>query len=95
LFLDQLFFVEYMLGNYILYSAHMGVAKMKNLARTYIWWPNLDKDIEQYVSNCTLCMQARPNPALANAGVFDRVNIDFLGLVSGKMFFILTDAFSK
>jgi len=43
----------------------MGVAKMKNLARTYIWWPNLDKDIEQYVSNCTLCMQARPNPALA------------------------------
>lgn len=85
-----------------LHGAHMGAAKMKNLARTYFWWPNLDKDIEHFVSSCILCVEARPNPPLAklikwpdSVGVFDRVHVDFLGPVSGKMFFILTDAFSK
>jgi len=85
-----------------LHGAHMGVAKMKNLARTYFWWPNLDKYIEQFFSSCILCVESRPNPPLArlnkwpdSVGVFDRVYIDFLGPVSGKMFFVLTDAFSK
>jgi len=85
-----------------LHGAHRCVAKMKNLARTYFWWPNLDKDIEQFVYSCTLCVEARPNPPLArlikwpdSVGVFDRVLIDFLGPINGKMFFILTDTFSK
>lgn len=43
----------------------MGVPKMKNLARINFWWPNLDKDIEQFVSKCTLCVEARPNVPLA------------------------------
>ena len=29
-----------------LHSAHTGVAKMKNLARSFFWWPNLDKNIK-------------------------------------------------
>jgi len=73
---------------------------MKNLARTYFWWPNLDKYIELFVSSCILCVEARPNPPLArlinwpdSVGVFDRVHIDYLGPVFVKMFFILTDAF--
>lgn len=85
-----------------LHSTHMGSAKMKSLARSYFWWPNIDQDIEHYVKKCVLCLEVRSNPPLAklvkwpeSCGVFDRVHIDFLGPVNGKMFFILTDSFSK
>lgn len=84
-----------------LHSTHMGSAKMKSLARSYFWWPNIDGDIEHYVKRCTLCMEVRPNPPLAKLvkwpesnGVFDRVHVDFLGPVKGKMFFLLTDSYS-
>ena len=29
-----------------LHQAHPGVTKMKTLASSYIWWPNMDTDIE-------------------------------------------------
>lgn len=48
-----------------LHYAHTSVAKMKNLARSYYWWPKLDTDIEQFFKGCTLCMELRPNPQLA------------------------------
>ncbi len=26
--------------------------KMKSLARTYVWWPLIDKDIERVIQEC-------------------------------------------
>jgi len=47
-------------------------------------------------------MEIRPIPPLSklvqwleSKGVFNRVHADFLGPVSGKMLFLLTDSFSK
>ena len=39
--------------------------KMKNLARTYVWWPLIDKDIEKSVLLCHLCQQQQAAPPVA------------------------------
>ena len=33
-------------------AEHSGVVKMKQMARRYLWWPNIDKDIENTVKWC-------------------------------------------
>ena len=32
-----------------LHSAHMGVVKRKAITRSFIWWPNIDTDIENVI----------------------------------------------
>lgn len=42
-----------------------GIVKMKALARTYVWWPGIDADIEKKVNNCYPCQCSRSLPAKA------------------------------
>ena len=35
-----------------LHSDHLGIVKMKSIARSYIWWPDLDQQIEQLANSC-------------------------------------------
>ena len=44
-----------------LHASHMGAIKMKQLARNYFWWPNLNEDIEQSIGICTICLESRCN----------------------------------
>lgn len=30
---------------------------MKSLARSYIWWPKMDYNIEDLTKSCTMCQQ--------------------------------------
>ena len=34
---------------------HVGVCRMKALARSFIWWPGLDKAIEEVAAQCEPC----------------------------------------
>lgn len=54
--IDSIFHPRTELKNFLknLHSEHKGVVKCKQLTRQSIWWPCLDKDIENYVSNCCL-----------------------------------------
>ena len=36
----------------LLHSCHNGVVRMKALARSYIWWPVIDVQIEQVTKQC-------------------------------------------
>ena len=38
-----------------LHGGHMGMVKMKALARAHVWWPNIDQDIEGASQSCTGC----------------------------------------
>ncbi|KAL7827885.1 hypothetical protein AOLI_G00310370 [Acnodon oligacanthus] len=35
-----------------LHQAHPGITRMNGLTQSYIWWPNLDSDIENIVKTC-------------------------------------------
>ena len=48
-----------------LHKGHPGIVRMKELARSYLWWPNVDLEIEQTVRNCASCQQVRKPPAVA------------------------------
>lgn len=48
-----------------LHDQHIGVCRMKALARSYMWWPGLDQEIEQQVNSCKSCQSVRNRPATA------------------------------
>ena len=43
----------------MLYEGHVyvGMVKMKMIARSYVWWPGIDKTIEQLVKSCKSCQE--------------------------------------
>lgn len=40
----------------LLHSNHPGISRMKALARSILWFPNIDNQIEQLVKHCEICM---------------------------------------
>ena len=42
-----------------IHESHPGISGMKSFARSYVWWPGLDKDLENKVCQCLLCQSAR------------------------------------
>ncbi|KRX76050.1 Uncharacterized protein T06_13684 [Trichinella sp. T6] len=45
-----------------LHIGYPGIVRMKVLARSYVWWPKLDSEIENLVRTCELCQQSRASP---------------------------------
>ena len=48
-----------------LHQGHPGVVRMKSLARSHIWWPGLDQEVEEMVKACTACQEVKNTPAVA------------------------------
>ncbi|XP_015780595.1 PREDICTED: uncharacterized protein K02A2.6-like [Acropora digitifera] len=85
-----------------LHAQHLGMVKMKQLARRYLWWPGLDKEIEETVKLCHSCQEAAkappaPNPASWSwpGGPWKRLHLDFAGPYLSKMFLVIVDGYSK
>ena len=85
-----------------LHELHPGVTRMKALARSYVYWPNIDSDIETIVKKCVPCQENRKSPPSASLHPWEwpnkpwyRVHVDYAGPIDGKMFLILVDAHSK
>ncbi|KAK9727796.1 Integrase zinc binding domain [Popillia japonica] len=45
-----------------IHATHEGVVRMKAMARTKIWFPNIDKAIEELSKSCESCLTNRQNP---------------------------------
>ena len=87
---------------HMLHDTHPGIVKMKNLARSYVWWPKMDSELETMVKTCTTCQSNRNAPAVAPLHPWEhpprawaRIHIDYAGPVDGKMLLVIVDAYTK
>jgi len=86
----------------LLHEGHPGISKMKGLARSYVWWPNIDADLEAQVKQCNQCQANQPSPPAVPMHPWEwpehpweRIHLDYAGPFLGKMFLVVVDAHSK
>ena len=85
-----------------LHETHPGTSRMKALARSYLWWPRMDSEIETCVKSCKVCQESRASPSPAPLHPWQwpkepwsRLHLDFAGPHMGHMFLVIQDAHSK
>lgn len=84
-----------------IHQGHLGINKMKALSRNYIYWPNLDRDLEDLCRACDACRVVRDAPPHAPLHPWEfphypwqRLHADFAEC-AGKRYLIVVDAHSK
>ena len=85
-----------------LHDGYPGIWAMRALARFYVWWPNVDEEVETYVKKCSSCQQNRPREPEsllfawnAPSEPWSRIHVDYAGPFEGKYWLVVIDAFSK
>ena len=86
----------------LLHETHPGISRIKSLARSYVWWPGLDKALEDEVHHCQQCQEHQRQPSKAPLHPWEwperpwaRLHADFAGPFLGHNFLLLIDAYSK
>ena len=46
------------------HASHPGITRMKSLMQCYVYWPNMDKDIENIIKSCKGCALAANTPPI-------------------------------
>ncbi|XP_055714246.1 uncharacterized protein K02A2.6-like [Phlebotomus papatasi] len=84
-----------------LHEAHPGMSRMKALARSYVFWPGIDEDIEEKVRHCSDCATASRSPVKTDLASWplatrpwQRIHIDY-AKYKGEYFLLIIDAYTK
>ena len=74
---------------------HLGITRMKVVARSYFWWPGLDQDIESLARSCLPCQSVKGSPPAVAlqpwvwpTRPWQRIHLDFAGPFQGFMFLV-------
>ena len=58
-----------------IHEGHLGIVKSKQIARDFVYWLGIGKQVEDKVSQCPVCLQHQNKPhaePLVNHDVIDR-----------------------
>lgn len=85
------------------HEGHPGIVLMKQRLRSKLWWPDMDKNIEQHCKSCYGCQLVsnpeKPEPMMRTtlpSRAWDHLATDFLGpLPSGEYLFTIVDYYSR
>ncbi|XP_049278095.1 uncharacterized protein K02A2.6-like [Anopheles funestus] len=85
-----------------LHEGHPGMQRMKELARSYVYWPGMDEDIVECVRTCHACAvaaktppHAKPVPWPTTKHPWERIHVDYAGPIEGDYFLVAVDAYTK
>ena len=91
---------EYVLRE--LHGGHPGVVRMKGMARMFVWWPGIDKAVEEMVESCVQCQSCRSSPQVAPLQPWAwptrpwvRLHIDYAGPLLGRMLLVVVDGHAE
>ncbi|XP_049522408.1 uncharacterized protein K02A2.6-like [Dermacentor silvarum] len=86
----------------LMHANHPGVTAMKAIARSYVWWPHMDRRIEELVRCCRPCQVNRPSEPKTPTHFWtkperpwSRIHVDFAGPIQGVHFLVAVDALSN
>ena len=86
----------------LLHCTHQGVVAVKAVARSYVWWPKMNQDIERVTRECSACQDSRnkppkstPHPWTPTKRPWERIHADFCGPVNNNNFLIIVDVHTK
>ena len=75
---------------------------MKAVARSCMWWPDLDKSTENKARSCSQFQAVRCQPSVASLypwywpeKPWQCIHVDFVGPFQGTMFLVTVDEHSK
>ena len=85
-----------------LHKGHPGINACKTIARNHVYWPNIDQDITDYISNCSSCAVAAktPNKNILHSWIesqapMQRIHCDIAGPIKDKYYIVVIDSYSK
>ena len=84
------------------HEGYQGITKTKSLLREQVWFPGINKMVEDRVTACLGCQVATPKEAreplkmssLPNQ-VWEELSIDFAGLPTGDYLLVVSDDYSR
>ena len=86
----------------VLHLGHFGMQRMKQLARTAVYWPGIDADIEDLTRQCLPCNEHQRLPPKESSHhwvspnkPWSRVHIDHAINFKGNNWLVMVDSFSK
>ena len=86
----------------LLHLGHFGMQRMKQLARSVVYWPRIDNEIEELARSCTSCAehQNKPpksanHPWMLPEKPWSRLHLDHAINFMGSNWLVLVDAYSK
>jgi len=104
LFQDRIF-IPFQLRDIVLkelHDGHQGIDKTKSYARQIVWWPSINRDIENFVNSCPQCLEFKRKGSKGKLISWpeatyrlERVHIDICGPINNQYLFVIVDAYSK
>ncbi|XP_017461733.1 PREDICTED: uncharacterized protein K02A2.6-like, partial [Rhagoletis zephyria] len=85
----------------MLHDGHWGKSRMKEMARRYVWFPTIEKEIEKIYDNCSICQSTASLPKREFSKwpeatqPWERIHLDFAGPFYNRMWLIIVDSYSK
>ena len=84
------------------HEGHQGIVRTKARLREKVWWPRMDKQVEETIPACHPCQlvgpRAKPEPVRSTTlpeGPWQEISIDLLDVSNGEHLLVVVDYYSR